>query len=374
MLDHLDAHAGVVGRLPQPGDDEQPAGRIDVAREDVDLHGLVLAEERGVRHGDRGGVALRRGGDLDADGARRGLTAVGHGVLEEMGAHGGAREPEGALVEVRCQVGLGLGRNRREPGLSRTAADVAEGLEPDLLARRGERHERLRDERRLARRPDPNLERARALVAPVRHDETDAATVALAAALVEDHHAVGGGGRVVRVARRGGAEEHGVAVRVDPLAEHRGVHPAAGFDHCAHRTDLRRRTVLVRLPHGDPRERLGDAAATVVDVVAEVENARDRLVERELQLLPVRDEVDPRAGREVPRGAAHDEDIAIGVVIVQQHGQQRRPPRTRAELVVDGDGWDWLFSVATGESGSFCSTRRSSRSISISFAQLSMSS
>ena len=99
---------------------------------------------------------------------------------------------------------------------------------------------------------------------------------------------------------------------------------------------LHGRRVLLGVAHGHGDAGVRRAAAAVADGVAERDRSGCRVVERQLQLLVVRHQVDPRAGRQLAVDPVHDEDVAVRVVVVEEHREQRRPPRPRAELVVDG--------------------------------------
>ena len=78
--------------------------------------------------------------------------------------------------------------------------------------------------------------------------------------------------------------------------------------------------------------------APVVDHVPEGDDTRCPVVERQLQLLVLRDEVERRASRELPVDRVDDEHIVVRVVVVQQHRQERGTTGSRAELVIDGNG------------------------------------
>ena len=336
VVDDLDLDPFVIGRVRDAGHDEHPAGRVDVGREHVDVDGLLEAQEGRVGHGDRRRVAVRRCGHVDADQARRGVRAIGHGVLEVVRAHVRAGEAERAAVEVGRQLHVGLGRHRAEADLPAAAADVAKRVDADLLAGGRERDERLGDEGHVAGRLHRDREQPGRLLAAVGDGERHVARGAGAELLVEHHDALRGRGERVGLRHRGRAQEERIPVGVDPVAEHGRRDPPLHLDGGAVLPLLHRGAVLVGIAHRDGDLRVRGAAPSVADGVSEGQGTGCRLVERELQLLVLRHEVEPRAAGKLAVDPVDDEDIAVGVVVVQQHGEQRRPAGPRTEGVVLG--------------------------------------
>ena len=136
---------------------------------------------------------------------------------------------------------------------------------------------------------------------------------------------------------RRGRQVDGVAVRIDPVGET-----------CVD-TRPPDATVAVELrtawggefssatAHGDRDHRARGTAATVADRVSEGDRAGGVAGEGELQLLVAADQVDAPDGLVERVDGGHHEHVAVGVVVVEQHGQHARATGSGAELVVHGD-------------------------------------
>ncbi len=147
LAEDLDPHASEGGRRGNRRDQEHAARRVEVGGQHVDGLGRLLADERGVRHGDR--LRLGTGGRFHVDADRTGGRehTVGDRVLEVVRSHLVAGEPERPALEVGGDRGVRLGGHVAEPHGSRSAAHVQERGDRHLLALIGEHGERVGDDR-----------------------------------------------------------------------------------------------------------------------------------------------------------------------------------------------------------------------------------
>ena len=335
--------------MPDEADDV--AVGVAVVLQHVHEAGAAGGDDDVVADGDRRAV-LRRRPDLDADLGDVGLLAVGGRVVEDVRAGG-----------VGVEEQLAVGRERQVEGV-----DGAVG--------RADQRRQLGDEQRVV----VGVGVVRQHVQPDRlADDGDAGVVAGVGLVVgvleadgDDHRAFVGGAEVVahrvgqldalcrrvRVRREhdlAGRVEHehagaGVLLGRGDRLEHEGV--AVGVDVVGEDVERRRPAaagrgdVVVRLGRAvvaavgrldvDDDRRRGAGVAAVGDRVAEADRPGVAGGRRDLHAAPVGGDVDDGVATGRLDGG-HDEHVAVGVGVVEQHVDVDRAVDAGLRLVVAGD-------------------------------------
>ena len=336
MTQHRDRHPGVV-RDPDRLDDEHPARRVRVVRQHVHECRATGRQHRGVRHDDRRAATLGRHDDVDAHESRRHVRAVRDLVGQVVRPGLVRHERERPGVDVRRDLGGSRLRDRGEAQLVAVGVGVvAQRLDRDgltcqhdhvvahwygWLVRGDDVHEELAlDDPALAvgDRERDGLAAGR----PAAVAELDRAVRARAHVVARDR---GVGGGQVEVVAVGVLEERQDLDLADPALrdlEHRV-------------TGLLRDLVLSPRRDRHRHRRLRDAATSVRHRVAEAARPLRVVRHHRLQRRTTEHVLDGDPLRSLAHeGSRHD--VAVGVDVVGEDGQDRGASGAHAERVVLG--------------------------------------
>ena len=342
MAEHGRRDAGSVGRLDRLHD-EHPggAGRRRFCKVDEDL--AAARQVRGIAHGDRGRILVLVFEHVDPDDSGRKQGSRGRRVVDVIGARRLALDVQHAALRVGSHLDLGGRRDLRQREVFARRVDVVdEQLDRRRLAREQLHVVGVRDGLDRADRPHVEAQLGRRHVGAVRDRHIDRER-----ALVGRQRSVGDlavSGEVDLVAL-GGRDVRGidvVAVGVDPIGQHVVRHRAAGLDRDrGAQILLRGREVLFGVVHAQIDACGVGSAAPVAHRVAEGAGSAGVLRHRDLQRLAVLDRLHlARAGLLVDRDREH---VAVGIRVVVEHGEHRRP--TRAHTVVSSSASGSRFSA-----------------------------
>ncbi len=252
LFENFGGDPRLCGEVVNTGDHQNTTGRIDVRPSDIHLLRVQALHKHGFRNGDWSCTHHgRRHIHTHQPGGR--LVAVGHHVLEVVGAHRGAGDTELAAFVTRHNVHPGLRRHTAETQCSVAAAHVLEGADGGLLAGGGENNKRVGDDGNGAGGQHRDVEGAGGRCGAVRDRQGDRAGGLPRCGVLKQHHALGGERHQVRFAGGDAREIKRVTVGVDPVAEHLAAHTSAGFNGGFCGPHLLRGLVLLGAAHGHGR-------------------------------------------------------------------------------------------------------------------------